>query len=204
MERNDRRQERGAATRNQIVEAAIALIAEGGLAAVTAGALATRTGVSKATIFHHYAPLSAVHHAVLDRLVSEMMAAAGSEGPTATSYLLGLGLRSFSLMVEDPRWVAVSQALMMSGVHDASLRPRLVELSRAARVEVAEELLRRAPETPAEVASEIADAAIGALDGLGLHLLLTGDRDAFLEAWKHLAWRLAEGLVEPRRYPVPA
>lgn len=198
MNRDDGRRQRGEATRGAILDAALQIIASDGLAGLTAGALAARAGVSKATVFHHFPRLQEVSGAVLDRLVAELMALSRAEGASATDYLLGLGLNSLQVLQERPEWIAACQAFMVGGLHDPQLRSRMVELSVSARAEVAADLLRLAPDTPEAAAIEIADAAVASLDGLGLHLMLTQEEDRFCEAWRALAHRMAEGLIERR------
>ena len=194
----DRRRQRGTETRARLVNEALALIGEEGVPGLTAGALAKRAGVSKATIFHHFCGLDRVVHAALDALVAQMMATATADARTASAWLLSLGLESFRALKAEPTMVAAAQAFLVAGTHDEGLRVRMAQVSIAARQHVAAELQRRAPDTPEDAVREIADASVAILDGIGMHLLLTGEEQAFLEAWRHTAGMLAENLVERR------
>lgn len=70
---NDKRQEKGVETYNKIIEAAIDMIAEQGLSSLSAAKLATRAGVSKSNVFHHFDKISDVPVKVLETVMAMMM-----------------------------------------------------------------------------------------------------------------------------------
>jgi AcrR family transcriptional regulator len=106
------------ATREAVLDAALALVDEGGLAAVTIAALAARSGVSNGSIYHHFGS----REGVLRRLLVDGFAAlaarlaAALDGRPARDCVHDLVHRHLRWVVEEPGRAAVVYGVPLDAV----------------------------------------------------------------------------------------
>ena len=72
MPATDRRKQQGELTRGRIVAAAYQIIGERGHAGLTTNAIVARAGISKGSLYHHFASLEDVVEAVLREMLGSM------------------------------------------------------------------------------------------------------------------------------------
>ncbi|MCP8884784.1 TetR family transcriptional regulator [Devosia sp. XJ19-1] len=176
--------------RQDLVAAAIQLLAEGGSEALTAGALAARAGVSKANVFHHFPRLDEIVLEAFELFVMGMPSMQPQSGMDLRSWLQALGRETTASMDTEPDLAAAYFGFVAKARTDAQLNARLAEIAAAARrqFEASLDLLaprRFAPEERAALAALILMTG----DGLALHRHLFPDQAASQAA----AW---SGFVE--------
>lgn len=91
--------------REQIVEAAMAIIATGGLSSLSIAGIAERVGIVPSAVYRHYDGKDAVMAAVLGHLRSRLLAnvdAVCAETPEALGRLRRLLARHMAMLVETP------------------------------------------------------------------------------------------------------
>lgn len=110
--RKDERRAKGERSRKAILQAALATLAEEGLEGFTARTVASRAGVSTATVFHHYATLAELQ---LDAMMQVLDDAIGAQplqaSGDARTYLLSLGDLVMRMLREQPWMVPVWSSL---------------------------------------------------------------------------------------------
>jgi len=74
----DLRLEKGKATRDRLIEAGRALFGEHGYEGTSVGAILEAAGVTRGSLYHHFATKEALFDAVLDRVVGEIAAEAAT------------------------------------------------------------------------------------------------------------------------------
>ena len=187
----DGRRLKGRATRRRILEAAMELIARDGVSGLTASALAQEAGISKATVFHHFERLELVPVALLDHIIEELDEVA-QHHDDARAYLLQSGHDVLQLTARGALESRVMNALLLASQHNAEIAQRLSVLSRMYRDHMAARLQRLCPQLSSpERAEEVADIAVAAVDGLAIHMVLTGESERLQKAWT----ALVDGLV---------
>jgi AcrR family transcriptional regulator len=99
----NRKVERGAATRTQIVEAAMRLFAELGYGAVSIEAVLAATGVSRGALYHHFAGKEALFEAAYEAMEADLMRRATAATATVSDAAAGLrtGCDAFLDLVQE-------------------------------------------------------------------------------------------------------
>jgi len=111
-ERRDERKAKGARSRQAILRAALATLADKGLEGFSARNVAERAGVSTATLFHHFASLDELQlEAMLLVLDDAMDARPIASEPDARHYLRALGDLALDMVREQPELMRVGSAL---------------------------------------------------------------------------------------------
>lgn len=88
-------------TRERILDAAVALTREQGIAAVSARAVAAALGCSTAPVYACFESMDALHEALLDRILERFIRATEAAGGPDPLFAAGLGMVRFA--AEEPR-----------------------------------------------------------------------------------------------------
>jgi AcrR family transcriptional regulator len=171
--------------RDEIIAAAVRLLAREGAASLTAASLAREAGVSKANVFHHFETLNAVVLAALEAFLLGMDSMRPQPGTSLRDWLLGLGAETVAQMDDDPALAGAYFAFAARAQADPDLRQRLARMVETAEARFAEALELLAPErfTGAE-RGRLAALILITGDGLALHRQLFPQRRASqLAAW---------------------
>jgi AcrR family transcriptional regulator len=106
LEKADRRLDRGRATRDQLVAAAMQLFAARGFEATSTDAVLEQTGVSRGSLYHHFASKQALFEAVVEaveaRVGAEVVAATAAAGSTDPVAVLRAGFLAWVRLAADP------------------------------------------------------------------------------------------------------
>jgi len=106
VEKIDRRIDRGRATRDRLVAAAVELFAARGFEAASIEAVLEQTGMSRGSLYHHFASEQALFEAVVDaveaRVGGEVVAAAASAGGSDPVAALRAGFLAWVRLAADP------------------------------------------------------------------------------------------------------
>jgi AcrR family transcriptional regulator len=167
------RTEAGARTRVAILKAAVRLLGRERPDMLSASALAKETGVSKATIFHHFHTLDEIPVVALEQFwMRSLDFNAGRKKQLAPTWRNSAG-----------RWPARSSFLrahvvfLTNAVFDTSLRRRLAAGSVQMRREMIRELSVRLPKpSPPSDVEAIARVTETFLDGMMVNLAIHGKR----------------------------
>ena len=188
-----------AGKRDEIIAAAMRLLAREGAAGLTAASLAREAGVSKANVFHHFETLNAVVLAAFEVFLLGMDNMRPQPGTRLRDWLLALGAETVAQMDDDPALAGAYFAFAARAQSDPDLRQRLAGMVGAAEALFAEALELLAPErfTPQE-RSRLAALILITGDGLALHRqLFPKRRDSQLAAWAAFVDSIAPEESEP-------
>ena len=165
--------------RQDIVEAAIGLLAEGGGEALTASALAERAGVSKANVFHHFARLDDIVLEAFEAFLIGMPSMQPPPGMALRDWLMALGADTAASMDADPALSGAYFGFVAKARTDAQLREKLAELALRVRGQFEAALVELAPDRFSEAERQALAALILVTgDGLALHRHLFPDQAA--------------------------
>lgn len=165
--------------RQDIVEAAIGLLADGGSEALTASALAERAGVSKANVFHHFARLDDIVLEAFEAFLMNMPSMQPAPDMTLRDWLMALGADTTASMDADPALSGAYFGFVAKARADAHLREKLAELALRVRGQFEAALMALAPDRFSEPERQALAALILITgDGLALHRHLFPDEAA--------------------------
>ncbi|KRA55376.1 TetR/AcrR family transcriptional regulator [Devosia sp. Root635] len=174
-----------AGKRDEIVAAAVRLLAREGAAGLTAASLAREAGVSKANVFHHFETLNAVVMAAFEAFLLGMDGMRPQPGTPLRVWLLALGAETAAQMDDDPALSGAYIAFVARAQADPDLRRRLAQLARMAEENFLAALELLAPTRFSLVERQrLAALILIAGDGLAMHRQLFPERrDSQLAAW---------------------
>lgn len=181
--------------RQDIIEAAIRLMAEKGAAGMTAATLATEAGVSKANVFHHFPTLDDVVLAAFEQFLRGMAASAPQPGTDLRGWLEALGAETVDLIDEQRLLAGAYFAFAARARSDERLRRLMAEMTAAIQADFAATIDRLAPgRFSAEERAALAALVLVTGDGLAIHRHLFPERAAEQQA----AWRALVDRIAPR------
>ncbi|WP_282781909.1 MULTISPECIES: TetR family transcriptional regulator [unclassified Nocardia] len=162
---------RGRQRREELIEAGVALLIEGGWAAVTTRALAARSGANAGLIHYHFGGLPGLHLAIAERAGERALAPVVDAllGASDAHSAIAAMRSTISRVATDDQMVRLAVELVSGTRQDPALGVALRESLREARERIAEWLGDLNPEwTPAQ-RSGAAVLVAALLDGLLLH-----------------------------------
>lgn len=180
-------------TKAEIVDAAVTILGRDGPDKFSASALARETGVSKATIFHHFGSIDDIPLAAFERLVGATLRDEPGADRSLPDLLARIGIENLAFMRTRKDFLRAYKVFVARAMFDRRLA---TELRRSIG-----ELLGRMRASMRPFLRDDADAAAmarltGAIfDGLALHMLSAGD-DAEIDAALALFVRLVDGRLE--------
>lgn len=175
----DRRERRSVEERrDELVDAAIAILAEGGLANATTRRITQRAGVALGAFHYAFASKSELLAAVMDRIATRMQQAidaAGTGSPPTLADAVAEVLASYEAFVEtDPQLQLARQELTIRAMRDPELRGHVIDQRERAQSAVARALATPGNAAATDLAS-LASYLVAAIDGLVLHRLVDPD-----------------------------
>ncbi|GIQ69126.1 TetR/AcrR family transcriptional regulator [Xylanibacillus composti] len=182
---SDKRLRKGEQTRAHILRSAIELIAGQGLKSLSTAKLASASGVSKSTIFHHFPSSDDVLVSALHLIVDEMKRAMLSGSYQHVEHFMqALGESLFdtpeSSMTLFRAFLSYSHESLFNPAYHALLASFADELEQA----FYDQLSRLVPDSVKPEAVRAASSLLLPLmDGMGLHYLLTGDDSKYKQMW---------------------
>lgn len=183
---NDLRLERGERTRNLILQAAIAMIAEKGLNEISTAMLAKAAGVSKSTIFHHFSTSDEILIEALQVIFGDMQQSMDLNNcDSVESILSKLGQVIVSATETNLINIKAFLAFFHGGIYHPVFRNILA--SYAAQMHEQFRLLlseRVSEQVSGERIASVSKLILPMVDGIGFHYLLHGDRATFEQVWQ--------------------
>ncbi len=132
--------ERRATTRRALLDAAASVFAERGYHGASLDAIAARAGLSKGSVYHHFASKHELFATLLtDRIVARLDAVGGA-APEA------VGVTSFLRAAGDERWAPLFLEFVAVAAREETVRPLFVEWLRSTREAIARLVAERRPD----------------------------------------------------------
>lgn len=183
---NDKRLKKGEQTRANILNAAIAIIAENGLKEVSTAKLAAATGVSKSTIFHHFKSSEDVLTSALNVVFNEMLQSIKREQyRDVEHFLYTLGQSMLQVSHSDLTLVKAFLAFFHEGIFNSTYREILASYAEQMNDLFRTELTRLAPNSvKKEMIESVSAMILPMMDGIGLHYLLNNDSVKYQQIWQ--------------------
>jgi AcrR family transcriptional regulator len=171
--------------KQEIVAAAVALMAAGGAEALTASALAARAGVSKANLFHHFDSLDDIVLAAFEEFTLGMDTLRSPPPPTLRAWLEALMAEATQSVAATPRLSGAYLALVSRARSEPRLRARLEEVVDGIDAAFAEIVRQFRPDLEERQLRALATLVLVAGDGLVIHSdLFPARAEAQAAAWR--------------------
>jgi AcrR family transcriptional regulator len=200
-ERHDERRAKGERSRQSILQAALATLADKGLEGFTARNVAEQAGVSTATLFHHFASLDELQLDAMMLLLDDEMrglAPAGELDPRR--YLQSLGELVLRVIRKEPALMRMSATLLGKLPFSEALQhsaaghyERYVQQIETGLIAVG------GPGPPSR--RHMAMALVLLLDGMGTYWTVNHDVDALERFWADVVALFAPQLAPPADGP---
>ena len=181
----DKRLAKGEETYNRILLSAIDIISESGISGITASKLSELSQMSKSNIFHHFKSINDIPEEVLKFIFSELIKPIDDvKIKDLDEFLKYLG-SSIVYVSEEYKKIYKSffsfyHESMFNEIYKTSISDYL-NTSKISLIHQIKKYSRRSL-TDHELNS-ISTLILAALDGIGLHILMHGKSDEYLEAW---------------------
>lgn len=179
--KEDQRKLKGEETKNRILDAALHLISEGGLKAVSANKIAERAGISKSSIFHHYAAIEEIPYALVSQLCTMMMSTETFETiDDMKGFFEVIGEGTFKLKGQELVYYRTLFAFYNEAVYSGKYREQMDQLKHEFMkfLQTSIEALEGV-----KISDALAELITIDLDGLGLHYLIEEDSEKFMDLW---------------------
>ena len=170
--------------KQDIVAAAVTLLATEGPAALTASALAAAARVSKANLFHHFESLDDIVLAAFEDFILGMESLRGAPPPTLREWLEALMAEATQSVAAQPRLSGAYLGFVSRARSEPRLRARLEAVVAEVAAAFAAILRGYLPDRPVAEIKALASLVLVAGDGLVIHRgLFPGRAEAQAAGW---------------------
>lgn len=192
-------------SRQQVLEAAVKVLAERGFAHTSVNDIAAAAGMSKGAVHYHFENKDDLINQVLERCAETMRQRVRDafDAPVEPTEKIRRALREMRHSRQDAApELRVMADLMAQGLHDPALRARIARMFEANRKEVVEQVvgslaeLGLEPKIPLHVLPRL---MLGALDGLALHDFFDPPGEGEDEEVQKALEEITLSLIEPKR-----
>jgi AcrR family transcriptional regulator len=171
--------------KQEIVNAAVSLLAAGGAEGLTASALASRAGVSKANLFHHFESLDDIVLAAFEDFILGMESLSAPPAGTFRGWLEALMAEATQSVSAAPELSGAYLGFVARARSDARLRARLEDLVTGIDAAFAQIVRSFRPDMGDAEVRALATLVLIAGDGLLIHRdLFPGRAQVQAAAWR--------------------
>ena len=199
MPRKGQRSKAGERTRSAILKAAILILGRDGPDRLSASTLAKESGVSKATLFHHFRTFEEIPMVAMEHFWMQSLAPAAGIPKSLHAYLMQLGRPALDLPRKRATFLKAHFVFLVKAMFEPRLHVQLQEGTKTMHRQLADELSARIPKRRKAATIETATRMIEMmLDGLMLAIAAEGNtqgrvlsRQAWARFVKLLLWELS-------------
>src|SRR5699024_8703461 len=183
---NDKRMQKGERTSNHILHTTIEIVAKHGLNGVTTAKLVEASGVSKSTIFHHFKTRDEVFKRALDLVFNELLNTMKiDDHHDVEEFLESIGHFMFQMSDTTRTYVEAFLSYFHEGIFNPEYRKIFASYVKEMERVFQNQITQLMPKTvDGKDIGLISSLLLPMIDGMGLHYLLTEDREKYLELWK--------------------
>lgn len=168
-------------TKTAILQAAIALLGRAGADGFSASALAAETGVSKATLFHHFKSMDDIPIEALDLLSDQALAFDLPADAGLAEFLEEIGEISFNILEARRGFLQAYFTFVSKAMFDPRLKAKMQISLNGAKAQVQELLSIYVPDPTR--ARDLTNMVMILLDGGMMHILLLQNEAEVRAMW---------------------
>lgn len=183
---NDKRLEKGDETNAKILMSAMEVISQGGIGGISATKLSALSDVSKSTIFYHFKSIQEIPEAVLQLIFSSLLQPIENrEDDDIAAFLDRIGSTFINQMNENMKMYKSFFSFYHESMFDTAYRELMDDFLKVSKENIAAVIKKLSEVQLSDLeAMQIAALLVAALDGIGMHILLGGRQDEYLNAWQ--------------------
>lgn len=183
---NDKRLEKGDETYTRILTSAIDLISESGVGGISASKLSALSKVSKSAIFYHFKTTQEIPEAVLELIFSKLINPIDdSKGENLVEFLRSLGSSIINISDEYIKIYKSFYSFYHESIFNETYQKIMGDFLKSSKGKLSDQIrkLSKKPLSDKET-NDFSALIISTLDGIGMHILLGGEREEYLRAWE--------------------
>lgn len=186
MAEKDKRIQKGIQTRSNILNTTINLIAQHGMKEVSAAKIATVSGVSKSTIFHHFHSHDEIMTSALDLVYNELLESMRNEEYYNIQHFLDkLGQSLFEDTEINQTFIKAFLSFFHEGMFDSSYQNLLNAYAEKMHEIFRTQIKKLAPDyVYDETIETVSSIILPMVDGIGFHFLLNQDKIRCRKMWE--------------------
>lgn len=182
---NDKRLVKGEETYHRILLSAIDIISESGISGITASKLSSLSQVSKSNIFHHFKSTQEIPEAVLKMIFDELIRPIDDTNfESLDEFLKNLGSSIAYVSEEYMKIYKSFFSFYHESMFNETYKKIMSDYLNTSKVNLMNQIKKysRKPLTDEELYT-ISMLILSTLDGIGIHILMQGGSNEYLEAW---------------------
>ena len=183
---NDKRLEKGDETYIRILTSAIDLISENGISGISASKLSTLSNVSKSAIFYHFKTTQDIPEAVLKLIFSKLIKPIDdSKNESLVQFLSHLGSSVIDISDEYIKVYKAFFSFYHESVFNETYQKIMGDFLKTSKDSLSDQIkkLSKKPLSDKDT-NAISALIISTLDGIGMHILIGGEKEEYLKAWE--------------------
>lgn len=182
---NDKRLEKGNETYTRILISAINLIAENGISGLSASKLSDLSNVSKSTIFHHFKSTQEIPEATLKLIMEKMIKPIDDlKDVNLVEFLDALGASIINVSEDYKKLYKSFFSFYHESMFNKTYQKIMGEFLEGSKASLTNQIKKLSNKTLSDQeARTFSTLIIATLDGIGMHILMGGERDEYLKAW---------------------
>ncbi len=179
----DKRKIQGITTYNKIISSTIELISEEGINQISASKISRKSEIGKSTLFHHVESINELLINVLNEIIDlTMKGALSNKSITIEDALNSIGEFMFLGMENNNHIKRAFFAFYYEGIFNGNYREIFNNYLKQATIEIIDVL--KSFDFDEDEAMSLAKLCIATLDGLWIHIAVTGDSEGYLASWE--------------------
>lgn len=181
----DKRLVKGEETYHRILLSAIDIIAESGISGITASKLSSLSQVSKSNIFHHFKSTQEIPEAVLKMIFDELIRPIDdTDFESLDEFLKHLGSSIAYVSEEYMKIYKSFFSFYHESMFNETYKKIMSDYLYTSKINLMHQIKRYTRKTLTdEEIYTISMLILSTLDGIGLHILMQGGNNEYLEAW---------------------
>lgn len=183
---NDKRLEKGDETYTRILTSAMDLISENGISGISASKLSTLSKVSKSAIFYHFKTTQEIPEAVL-KLIFDKLSRPIDDSPNKSlaEFLSSLGASIIDISDEYIKVYKAFFSFYHESIFNETYQKIMGDYLKISKDSLSDQIKKLSNKSLSdEEANAFSALIIATLDGIGMHILIGGEKEEYLKAWE--------------------
>lgn len=176
----------GKATYALLIQCALEIASEDGLKNITAGRLASKAQVSKSNVFNHFKTVDGIFESLFSYLIEYQLRELESiEFESIDDFIAVISKQIYFVDDESNKFARVFLSFFNESMFNERIRMMFMDYLNKT-IDLIELKIRNCKDNKADdlTIHTVAKLIVVAMDGFGLHILMTNDLESYKKAWE--------------------
>ena len=193
---DDLRTIKGNITKEKILLSSLDIICSSGVEGLSASKIASKAGISKSSVFHHFGSINNIPFILMEDLGEKLLIELeSSDFPNFYKYMEHLGAITFSLDSGFFKFFKALYSFYQNALHNKKFNEAMT-LCTISFKQILIRLINRFYDVDDDKTDEISTLIYSTLDGMGMHFLLNSDEERFIKVWNRFLGLIIKDLEE--------